>query len=242
MFATLAEAAGLLWPDADEALARAGVTGARRVTATASSPAAIAYPRIATALAAGAVVLYVRDQAGAPPIQLVCAATPMVILGPRLQGEVDLAARFQLGRAAELSRWHRVVAVGLAADDLRATFAALVRSFAPPALHAAVAPLVLDRDVQRARDEALRGALSVRLRQRFEQLFAGVAPTELDLGRYLAGCARAADRAGLLVSGDVAAAQASAAERGADPAAVVRTVIDPAYAALRARLGVGWRG
>ncbi len=241
VFATLAEAASLLWPDADLALTRAGITGARRVTAATTSPAAIAYPRIATALATGAVVLYLRDEAGAPPVQVVCAATPLVILGPRVHGELDLAARFHLGWAAELSRPARMVAVGMATTDLHATFAALVRTFAPAAVHGAVLALQLEADVQRARDEGLRGALPVRLRLRFEQLFAGLRTDDLDLQRYLAACARVADRAGLLVSGDPAAMLASVAARGAAPTAVVQAVTDPAYPALRARLGVGGR-
>ena len=53
--------------------------------------------------------------------------------------------------------------------------AALVRSFAPPAAHAAVARLVGDPDVQRARDEALRSTLPVKLRLRFEQHVGGEA-------------------------------------------------------------------
>ena len=89
--------------------------------------------------------------------------------------------------------------------------------------------------MQRARDEALRGALPVRLRQRFEQLFAELPADALDLHRHRAALARVAERAGLLVSGDCAAALV---EPTGGPAAVVRTVTDPDYPALRARLGV----
>jgi hypothetical protein len=62
------------------------------------------------------------------------------------------------------------------------------------------------------------------------------------LDRFLAACERVADRAGMLVSGDPSAALASAADRGLGPASVLRAGFDPAYAALRARLGVGVRG
>lgn len=241
VLATLAEAAGILWPDADDALARAGAGGARRVTATGSAPAAIAFPRIAAALGCGPVVLFTRDDAAAPPVQVVCGSSPMVVLGPAVAGEVDGAIRFALGRAAELTRPARMVAHGLAALDLHATFAAVIRSFAPARLHAAVAPLVGDDEVQRARDEAVRSALPVRLRLRLEQLTAGLAPADLDLGRYLAGCARVADRAGLLVSGDPAAALAAVASRHGAPRSLVLAVTDPAYPTLRARLGVGVR-
>ncbi len=244
VFATLAEAAALLWPEADEALLRAGVTGARRLTAITGGATAVAYPRIAAALGAGPVLLFARDDAGAPPVQLVCAGTPIVVLGPRLVGdgaEIGPATRFALGRVAELSRPERVVVAGLPGAEAGAVFAALVRSFAPPTSHAAVRGLFADADVQRARDEAVRGSLPVRLRQRFEQLFATIAPADLDLGRHAAAGQRVATRAGLLVSGDCAAALATAAARGAGADEVVAAVTDPAYPSLRAALGVGVR-
>ncbi len=244
VFAALAEATALLWPDSDEALARAGAAGARRLTATTGTAAAVAYPRIANALGAGAVLLYERDDVAAPDVQLVCAGTPIIVFGARIttaSGVLDSAARFALGRAAELSRPERVVVAGLSDVEVRAIFAALVRSFAPAASHAAVRGLIGDPDVQRARDESVRGALSVKLRQRFEQLFAAIAPADLDLKRYTAACHRIADRAGLLVCGDCAAALAAATKHGGGSEVVVAAVTDPAYASLRAALGVGVR-
>ena len=244
MFAALAEATALLWPDPEEALIRAGATGARRLTATSGVIAAVAYPRIASALGAGPVLLYGRDDASAPDVQLVCAGTPIVVLGPRvttIAGSIDGAARFALGRVAELSRPERVVVAGLAEAEIRSVFAALVRSFGPPASHGAVRGLFGDPDVQRARDESVRGALSVKLRMRFEQLFATIAPAELDLARYAAASRRIADRAGLLVSGDPAAALASSNATGAGIEPIVAAVTSPAYPSLRALLGVGVR-
>lgn len=243
VFAVLAEAAALLWPDPEEALLRAGIKGARRLTATSGVIAAVAYPRVATALGAGPVLLYARDDADAPDTQLVCAATPVVVIGPRVTGTdtIDGATRFALGRVAELARPERAVVAGLPELELRTVFAALVRSFAPAASHAAVRTLVADADVQRARDEAVRGALSVKLRQRFEQLFASIAPGGLDPMRYAAATQRVADRAGLLVSGDVAAALASSNRRGAGPEPVITAVTHPSYPSLRAALGVGVR-
>ena len=247
VFAALADAMAILWPEAEESLIRAGATGARRLAATSGVIAAHAYPRIAAALGAGAVLIYGRDDAAAPDVQLVCAATPVVVLGPRLLAidpgskAIEPRFRFALGRVAELARPERAVVAGLPAAELGAVFAALVRSFAPPASHAAVRGLFGDHDVQRARDEAVRGALSVKLRQRFEHLFAGIAPADLDVARYAAASQRVADRAGLLVSGDVAAALASANARGAGTEPVVAAVTNRAYPSLRALLGVGVR-
>ncbi len=244
VFAALAEAASILWPDPEEALALAGVEKARRLTATTGGASAIAYPRIAAALGTGAVLLYAVDHADAPDARVVCAATPIVVLGPRVvadAGSIDSAARFALGRVAELSRPERFIAAGLAELHACAVFAALVRCFAPSASHDAVRALFSDPDIQRVRDDQVRGALSVKLRQRFEQLFASIPPLALDLRRYTAACHRVADRAGLLVSGDCAAALASAAASGAGAESIVAAVTTPAYATLRATLGVGVR-
>ena len=234
IFAALAEAAGQLWPDPDEALAKAGARGARRI-AGASSPPAMAFVRITAALGCGPASLYVRDDAGAPDLQLVCAGTPIVVFGPRLGDAVDGHRRFALGRIAELTRPERAIVAGLADAEVATLLAALVRSFAPATSHAAVARLIADPDVQRARDEALRGALPVRLRQRFEQLFAELPPGAIDLARHRAAVARVAERAALLVSGDGAAALARPT---GGPAAVVRTVAHADYLPLRARLGL----
>ncbi|MEZ4403769.1 MAG: tetratricopeptide repeat protein [Kofleriaceae bacterium] len=234
VWSTLAEAASLLWPDPDEALARAGVAGAHRI-AGASSPSALAFVRIAAALGCGSASLYATDDPRAPEVQVVCAGTPIVVLGPRAAAGVDRARRFALGAAAELTRPEHAIVAGLPVAEVGTLLAALVRSFAPPASHAAVAALVLDPDVQRARDEALRGALPVKLRQRFEQLFAELPPTPLTLTAHLAAVQRVATRAALLVSGDYGAALT---QPNATATEVVRTVTDPDYVALRARLGL----
>jgi hypothetical protein len=191
--------------------------------------------------------VYGRDDAGAPDVQVVCAGTPVVVFGPRLMTQeagiktIDGATRFALGRIAELARPERIAVAGLAEAELGSVFAALVRSFAPPASHGAVRGLFGDPDVQRARDEAVRGALSVKLRQRFEQLFAAILPADLVLARYAGATRRVADRAGLLVSGDCAAALASSGARGDGVEPVVAAVTHPAYPSLRALLGVGVR-
>src|SRR5262249_10529024 len=76
---TLAEAAGPRWPNLDEALARVGAKGARRVPATLNVAATAMFPRLTTALATGAVMLYEIDHGA--DITVVCGATPVVVLG-----------------------------------------------------------------------------------------------------------------------------------------------------------------
>ncbi len=88
--ATLAEAAALLWPDTDEALARAGLRGARRIPATLKAPATAMFSRLTSTLGIGAVIVYQHEHPHAgdgPDVTVVAAATPVIVLGPRLVGE-----------------------------------------------------------------------------------------------------------------------------------------------------------
>src|SRR5207302_6327545 len=61
--ATLTEAAALLWPGVDDALARSANKGARRMPATARAAVVSMLPRLTTVLGTGAVMLYQRDGA-----------------------------------------------------------------------------------------------------------------------------------------------------------------------------------
>ena len=237
ILAAVAEVAGLLWPDAGEALARAGASGARRVAASLHAPAMAALPRITTALGAGPVLVYAQDEG--PDVTVVAGPTPILVLGPRMVGDVPRGElRCLLGRAAELTRPGRMVAAGLRDEDLEHLVAALARVFGPAPLGEAANAWVRDPDVQRAHDEMIRGALPVKLRARLEQMLAPMAGADLTPRRYRAACERAADRAGLLVSGDPAAAIAAARSRGSDGLHVVATATSPGYLAVRARLGL----
>jgi tetratricopeptide (TPR) repeat protein len=242
----LAEAMALLVPDPEEILARVGAAGARRVSPAARLTAAEMFPRVASALGTGATVLYGRDEPGTADIQVVCAGTPMVVLGPRLLGDQlppPGELRFLLGRAAALAQPARVIFAGAPYDDAARLLAAVMRSFGPPAVVAAAARLVPEsgaehaEEVQRRHDEHVRTTLPVRLRQHLQQLLAGVSPRELDLDVFLAGTDRAADRAGMLASDDPGAAFAHVRARGGDPTHLVRTALAPGWMPLRARLG-----
>lgn len=241
----LAEAAALVWPDLDDALERAGAAGARRVPATLGVPATAMYPRLTTVLASGAVMLYQRDSG--PDVAIVAAATPVIVLGPRLIAEPAAGgatpgeARARLARAIEMARPEHVAFAGLSLPDATRLLVSVVRLFGPPALREAVAAFAEDADVQRSHDDMIKGALTVKLRGRFEQVLAGIAPAALDVPAHLAACRRTADRAALLVGGDPAAIAALCTSRGEGVGHLIAAIAQPGWAALRSRLGLGAR-
>jgi hypothetical protein len=237
----LSEAAAVLWPDLDEALARNDASGARRIPATRHAAAAAMFSRIATALGAGAVMLYERD--AGPDIAVVSAATPVIVLGPRLLADATPVDEIRaiLARAVELTRPEHVVFAGLPMADATRLVASVVRLFGPAPLRDAASALVADPDVQRGHDEMVRAALSVKIRGRLEQLLATVSPGALDVRRYLAACERSADRAALLLGGDPRVIAGLAAARGEAHDHLISAVAQPGWLPLRARLGLGVR-
>jgi tetratricopeptide (TPR) repeat protein len=247
--ATLAEAAALLWPDLDAALARIGAEGARRVPSSLHVPAVAMFPRITTALGLGPAILYYRDANAAgqrdnvPDVVVVCAATPAIVLGPRLAsgGASPAATRAHLARAVELARPEHVVFAGLPEEDAQRLVAAVARLFGPPALRDAVTARVVDLDIQRAHDEVVRAAMPVRLRSRLEQQLAAMPAAALDPAAYAAACQRTADRAALALGGDPRAIVAAARARGDGVAHLIRALAHSGFLALRGKLGVGVR-
>ncbi len=249
LLAMLWQAAPLLWTEAEEALERCGVVGATRVTAKSAAPAINIFPRVAAALGLGATLLYHTELPDAPDVQVVCVAPPIIVLGPRLtaasERPSDAQLRFLLGRAAEMARPERVIAMGLPEEDFINLLASLVRCFGPPGLAASIGSGIDDRDVMRAHDALLRTTLPVKLRTRLEQLLAHRRAGDLSAERFFAAADRAADRAGLLVCGDFATATAHAGATSAEGRRLTRhlvqTALSRAYLPARARLGVGVR-
>jgi tetratricopeptide (TPR) repeat protein len=240
----IAEAANLLWSDTADVLSRGGLGGAKRVPATLHSPAVAMFPRLISAVGGGATMLYMRDDAGAPDVQVACAATPIVILGPRLLADPpppDAELRFLIGRAAELARPERMVAVGLPKGEAARVIAAVARLFGPPPLREAADRLIEDQDVQRARDDVVKSALPLKLRSRLEQVLSTMSPDDLDLARYTAACERIADRVGLALCGDASVTFSRVIARGAGPSHLVRAAAHPGWMALRHKLGIGVR-
>ena len=87
----------------------------------------------------------------------------------------------------------------------------------------------------------VKGALSVRIRTRLEQLLAPLEPFSLDVARHLAACRRTADRAALLLDGDPLTIARNCAEREEGTAHLVAAIAQPGWIPLRARLGLGPR-
>ena len=237
----LSEAAALLWPDLDEALARNDADGARRIPATRNTPVTAMFSRIATALGAGAVMLYERDVG--PDVTVVNAATPVIVLGPRMFAAATPTPEIRaiLTRAVELTRPEHVAFAGLPVADATRLVASVVRLFGPGPLRDAANPLVADPDVQRGHDEMVRAALSVKIRTRLEQLLATVSPAVLDVRRYRAACERSADRAALLLDGDPKIIAALATARGEGHEHLISALAHPQWLPLRTRLGLGVR-
>jgi tetratricopeptide (TPR) repeat protein len=237
--AVLAEAAALVWPDLDETLERNAVAAARRVPATLHAPATAMLSRIASALGAGAVMLYERDHG--PDIAVISAATPVIVLGPRMLAAATPAGEVRaiLARAVELTRPEYVAFTGLPLADATRLLASVVRLFGPGALREAAARLVADPDVQRGHDDMVRAALPVRTRTRLEQLLASLPGAALDVARYRSACERSADRAALLLGGDATVIAGLAAARGERPNHLISAVAQPAWLAVRTRLGLG---
>ncbi|HEY4177231.1 MAG TPA: tetratricopeptide repeat protein [Kofleriaceae bacterium] len=241
--AALAEAAALLWPDTNEQLARMGVAGAQRIPATHKAAAVAMFSRLSTPLGTGAALLYQHESA--PDVTIVSAATPVIVLGPRMMAESsDIALdviRAQIARAAELSRAEHVVFAGLPLADATRLLASVIRLFGPAALKGAASALVMDEDIQRGHDEMVKAALSVKIRGRLEQALAATSVFVLDVRHHLHAIERTADRAALILGGAPSAIAASATQRGADLAHLIRAIATPAWFPLRTKLGVGVR-
>jgi hypothetical protein len=241
---TLAEAATLIWTDLDLALAHAGVPGARRVPASSHAAAVSMFPRLTTVLGTGAVMLYEHD--ASPDVTVVAAATPVIVLGPRLSSGKDLppgAIRALLARAVELTRPEHLAFAGLPAREATRLVTSIARLFGPATLRDAVSALMTEEDegVQRAHDDMVKAAMPVKVRSRLEAVLAPLSPAALDTARYVAACHRDADRAALLVGGDAGVIAEGAKARGETLAYLVRAIGQPGWLATRAKLGVGVR-
>jgi hypothetical protein len=240
--ATLGEAAALMWPDLEDSLTRAGCAGAKRLPSASKAPAVSMFPRLTTALGAGAVMLYFADTDH--DLTVVAAATPVLVLGRRLTTEAspppDSEIRALLARGVELTKPEHLAFAGLPPRDATRLLTSVVRLFGPPALKDAVSAFV-DEDVQRAHDEAVKGALPVKLRTRLEGLLSNIPAHSLDNAAYISVCERNADRAALLLGGDVATIVAGTKARNDGVEHLIRAIGHPRWLQTRAKLGVGVR-
>lgn len=237
------EAAGQLWPELGEVLARAGLTPQHRIAATSHADAVAMWPRLTTAAGAGPSVLYQRENPSGPDVEILCGASTVVVLGPRLTGQAapppPAELRAILARAAALTRPEHLVFVGLPPQDLARLIAACARLFGPPALRQAAQRFVIDADVQRAYEDMIRGVLTVKLRGRIEEALAAPGLTDLDLAGTIEASQRAADCTALALGTDLAAVVKVVASRGASPAHLAKLVANPGWPTTRQRLRKG---
>ena len=243
LLSVLWEAAALLWSEPEDALERCMVIGAERVSAKRARHAGAMFPRVTAALGAPATLLYRTQAPDTPDVQVVCVSPPIVVIGPRFQGLVgtefsELELRFALGRAAELVRPSRIIATGLPRGDFEDLVQSAARVFGPDGLAEADAD-----DAAAQRDEMLRTTLPVKLRTRVVELLGDARKSDLNTDHYLAACHRAADRAGLIVSGDIATAmrEANAVSSAGQRLSrhLLETTLRAEYLPVRTKLGIG---
>ena len=221
----LAEVAQILSPDPAAALREAALGEASRLAASSDAETAALYPQIAKLLGGPPTLLYASARRGIDLV-LLFASPPVVVVGPeraerRARSRSDAMAqggdgelRFQLGRLVELSRPRRVFA---ASPRFAEQLAEIGAAFGPRP------------DATAAADE-LRTSLPVIVRRRLTEKLAQLAQLgPLDPAAYVAACARAADRAGLLACGDASIAVAHAPH-------LARMAASPRYLALRRTL------
>ncbi len=234
------ESAALLCADPRTALESTGFADAERVSPVSLAAAAALYPQIANALGGPTTLLYSSRVKHAPDLSLLLSSPPVVVLGPglaarraqsRSDADVlgDTELRFRIGRVIELARPRRVFAAGSGAVAFARLIGGLWHAFGQGG-SASVDPAV----AQLA--EQLRGVLPVRLRARLTERLRAMAPEDLDPMRYLSGCERAADRAGLIACGHVGVAVSLAG--GPESARhLVHLAASPAYLTARKKLG-----
>lgn len=237
------EAAAQLWPDLGEVLARGGLTLQHRIAATSHAEAVAMWPRLTTAAGAGPSTLYQRESAGGPDVEILCGASTVVVLGPRLTGQAPppppAELRAILARAAALTRPEHLVFVGLPPQDLARLIAACARQFGPPPLRQAAQRFVIDADVQRAYEDMIRGVLTVKLRGRIEEALSTPGLTELDLAGAIEASQRAADCTALALGTELSAVVKVVAARGGSPAHLAKLVAHAGWPATRQRLRRG---
>ncbi len=205
------------------------------MTATGKLRAAAVFTRIARALDAPATILYTTTAENAPDVQVLCVSPPVIVFGPRFaQGEdvSDLELRFRLAQAAEMARPARIMAVGQSSTDYKRLVGSLWRVFGDDQQEEI-------KDGQYQRDEELRKTLPVRARAELERQLTKV--SKLAAAPYKLACLRAADRAGLLICGDVDTAlrHSAAVAGGGDNRHLLQMPLKRGYLATRARLGIG---
>ncbi len=171
-------------------------------------------------------------------MQVVCVSPPVIVFGPRLtkkNSEVsDLELRFLLARAAELARPGRIIASGHTAEDFKNLMESMWRVFGDDDAE----PEEVD-DQQHEQDERFRKTLPVAARATLEGLMNDLPKTAHQQFRSI--CQNAADRAGLLICGDIDTALRHSPVMQEQPQSthLLKMPLMPGYTEARQKLGVG---
>jgi tetratricopeptide (TPR) repeat protein len=233
VFAALWEAVAARAPD----LAALGVRPEDRVSPVAQSDLARAYSLCARALGNRKTGLYLHPDATFAPVELVAQPPTAVVVGRHLtEGRSLTDVRFLLGRALEVARPEYVLAAALDPGEFTRLFGAILRAFHPR--HARPR---LETGGAAARDDeaaAWKKGLPYKVARRLAELFQAHADTEFSSASWRRGVQHTANRAGLLVAGDLIAAtrvlNAEGDREGVQELA--RFAVSDAYARLRAKL------
>jgi len=228
MFRTIAESAAMLWPDLESALQRHGLT-AYRLPASTRAAALTMLPHVSAALGLGPVLAYGTDDPNIV-IQVVCAGTPIVVLGPLLlQNKVSpLEARFWIARALENTRPAHIVARGLPRQDAATLYASLLRMFSPPEKRQ-----VADNDSDRTFDDMLKSSLPLKIRTRLEGIIAQIEGEPPSLDAFLNQVNLSADRIATVLSPDIPVAFRMVLPISGDPKHIPELGLDPAWPQIR---------
>lgn len=237
VLAVLAEHSSLLWPDPADALRKAGLGTAVRAS-RAEARALRMWPLISAAVGTGPVVAYTHDDSDGPIANVLCANTPLLVLGPQLLAEnVDARLlRYQLGVFAEQSRGGNVVAYGLPQEEYFRTLAGVLDAFGGATHQAAAEALVSDAAIRSAYGDLVRAALPVRARTQLERLLAS-SDEPIEPIEFRRVHDRVAGRIGLALTGDARLPSTA----GMDVSDCARAIAHRDWPALRVKLGIALR-
>jgi tetratricopeptide (TPR) repeat protein len=207
-----------LWPLLAEPLARLRAGEGAQLAATGASRATKLQPgreprlswaeAAANGLGLSGLTIYVagRDDLG---VSVFDAPEMALVLGRGVAGG-DAGVRFRVGRALALLAQKAALIETTTLEDLRLDWASAVL-YLTERLDPA-----LDASALKARAKSLGKEMSRKERKALEPLAAGLGPSALDVAGWRTHVLRTANRAGLLVSGDLGAAL-RAATRQANP-------------------------
>jgi len=200
----LDEVFALLWEAApallSKSLADYGVGPGDRVSPIADSELAHVFSACSRALAIKQTALYTRTAEGGAGITIVGMAPPAVIVDAHLAENRSAGElRFLLGRALELTHPAYILAAGLDRGEFARLLSSVLRAFHPRHMRGR-------RDLGEAAVEQanhLRKAMPFKIARRLGEIFRQQVNLQFDSGRWRQAVIRSANRAGLVLCGDL---------------------------------------